>query len=64
MNNHREQRIVAEQQRIEEEELEAARKAEAAEARRLRALQKDEQQSLQTSADNASPPLEAAASTV
>ncbi|KAJ1587220.1 hypothetical protein NDA12_003529 [Ustilago hordei] len=64
VNNHREQRIVAEQQRIEEEELEAARKAEAAEARRLRALQKDEQQSLQTSADNASPPLEAAASTV
>ncbi|KAJ1029955.1 hypothetical protein NDA16_000868 [Ustilago loliicola] len=58
--NHRERRLKAEQQRIEDEEREAARKTQAAEARRLRALQKEEQQSLQASADNASPQLGAA----
>lgn len=59
-HNHRERRLKAEQQRIEDEEREAARKAQAAEARRLRDLQKEEQQSLQASVDNASPQLGAA----
>ncbi|SPO20462.1 uncharacterized protein UTRI_00862_B [Ustilago trichophora] len=57
---HREQRIKAEQLKLEEEEREAARKAQAAEARRLRALQKEEQEKQQASAENASSHLETA----
>lgn len=49
---HREERLRAEKQRLEDQEREAARKVQAAEARRLRALQKDQQAAQQASDDN------------
>ena len=52
--NHRQERLKAEKQRLEDEEREATRKAQAAESRRLRALQKEQQEAQQASADNAS----------
>ncbi len=50
---HREERIRVEKERVEEEEREAARKKQALEAKRLRALQKEEQERQQAAVDNA-----------
>lgn len=61
--SHREARLKAEQQKLEEEEREVQRKKQVAEVKRLRALQKEEQQSQQASVDNASSQHLEAAST-
>lgn len=57
---HREERLRAEKQRLEDEEREAERKAQAAEGRRLRALQKEQQEAQQASNDNARSHIEIA----
>uniref|UniRef100_V5GL66 Uncharacterized protein n=1 Tax=Kalmanozyma brasiliensis (strain GHG001) TaxID=1365824 RepID=V5GL66_KALBG len=60
--NHREQKVRAERDRFEEQEREIARKKQAIEARRLRELQKQQQEAQEASVDQSSSHMASTAS--